>query len=102
MKSAKTLHMNSQRQETWDLFTHAGYLTKGQHDPNGYCTYLFGMTGAKIWSFNYPKLPKGQRTRHELLDDLKKIYIPGDHEEVNNTYTLLLEESDVLYVSRHL
>ena len=87
------------RSQTWDIATHAGFVTYTHHNASGLDTFIFTRSGTKIWTIIriQPECePKTIAQLFKIYDRLlaEPATIPAEMEAA----TVVLEEGQVLYV----
>jgi hypothetical protein len=93
----RALSFETWSQQSWDLYTHGGFLTYPHHDNSGLCTYVFPRSGAKIWTFIRPNLSEFSGINDIFLEWDKLAFFEG-YNSVAKMGTVLIEPGDVLQV----
>lgn len=93
------MHFDTWRSTSWDIFTHAGFLTYPHHDGNGLLTYSYVRTGAKLWGYlHLDKVNEDNRTDVHVKwgEYYKEIMASETYMKNVKIGTLLLECGGVL------
>lgn len=82
----------------WRLVTHPGYVTFPHHDCCGMCTYVIGMSGAKIWGVIRPKrdaCPQDLQGLYKVFYDATDMCPQGTFAHAD-VATVCLERGDIM------
>lgn len=82
----------------WRLLTHPGFVTFPHHDCCGWCTYVIGNSGAKIWGVMRPKRPICPSSLPELREVFRRAMAQSQEGSFPDAAvaTVCLEAGDIM------